>query len=194
MMTIANKIRKSLENDWIVRFGLDHPKNETCTGVVTALQRDFIVVRQCSDFEFDGHAVLPRRVLSGVRDGDVESCANEIHRHLGSLPGAAAPDWALDCRTFPDILRALQARKIWPAVETIFKGDEDELETAYYLGALVEIRDEDLRMNCYDGSGEWESVYTIGFDEIYKVTFGDRYTRNFNAFMRSRSARRPPGE
>ena len=43
-----------------------------------------------------------------------------------------------------------------------------------------------FRIMCYDAYGDWEKDYLIDYVELFRVTWGDRYSRHFNAYMRDR--------
>ena len=189
-MSLASQIRKSLEDNWVTRFHTNHPDGDDLDGVVIQIQREFIVLREDGDLRFDGVLVVPRRVLTGCRDGAVEKCWNAIHRHLGDLSEASSPEWMGSCKTMADILRELQGRDIWPGVEILFEGD-DGRDSAFYVGPVVRVDDDEFLLHCYDAEGAWEEVYEIGLDEVFKITFGDSYTSRFNDFMRSRGPDRP---
>ena len=47
---------------------------------VVHLRRAFVVLREVRDFVVGGYILLPKRAISGIRDGELEACENEILR------------------------------------------------------------------------------------------------------------------
>lgn len=56
--SLAGKYKKSLAENWTLRFKTIHPDDDNYDGVVTHIKPDFIVIREKQDFEFDGAATL----------------------------------------------------------------------------------------------------------------------------------------
>lgn len=189
-MGLGENIRKSLEDRWLMRFDTNHPDGDAFHGVVTVVQRGFIALREDRDLRFDGIIVLPKHVLDGSRNGGYEKCVNAIHRQAEDLDAAQGPEWLGGCKTVADVLAALHERDIWPGIEVVFEGD-DGPQSAFYVGPIVGVEDDHVLLHCYDAHGEWEKIYEIGYDEIFKVVFEDDYTKRFNAYMRACGPARP---
>ena len=189
-MSLAAKFRKSLEEKSLIRFRTNHPDGDHVTGIVTANQRDFVVVREAYELSFDGILVLPKRTLTGYRDSKFERCANRIVRHAGEIRKARSPVWLNRCETLVDVLNEFQQRDVWPGVEIVWDGEE-ERESAFYVGPVVYVEEDLFGIHCYDGVGAWEDVYEIEFDDLFKITIEDSYTKHFNGYMREEGPERP---
>jgi hypothetical protein len=174
--------RKSLDERWSMRFKTRHPDGDNYDGVIVHLGQQFVVIREQTDFEFDGIIVLPKRVVRGVRDGEFERCANEILRQNGALGHLKVPLWVRRCVTMWDILESLMKRSIWPGIEILF-GDGS---TAFYLGPIESISKDGFETKCYDAAGEWEDQYSFRWKEIFKVEIASKYCTHFNRYMRAK--------
>jgi hypothetical protein len=184
-MSLSKKYQKSRDQKWSLRFGTYHPDDDKFYGVVTHIQKPFIVLREHYSFVFDGVVVLPKKVIKGCRDNEFDRCANEILRHSGTIKDARAPRWLSHCTTLKQILEKLQKKDIWPAIEIIYKRGS-KTETELYIGNITRIEKDAFWIYDYDAAGKWQKECEIKYSEIFKIEFDDNYTRHFNAYMRPR--------
>lgn len=164
-----------------MRFKTTHPDGDSYDGVVTHVKHKFVMLREERDFEFDGHVVLPKRFIKGVRDGKVERCSNEILRDNAQLKKLRPARWLDSCATLPQVFAALKSRDIWPGVEIVY----GKKKSAFYLGPITESTDEGFSITCYDAAGRWEGGYELSYREVFRVEFDSRYCKHFNAYMRA---------
>lgn len=181
-MGITQTYNKSLAEKWSVRFRTKHPDGDHYDGVVTHIKPTFVVLREMIDFEFGGVIILPRRAVKSVRDGKFESCRNRILHHNGAIRKMRVPRWLDACETIPQVLSALMRRDIWPSIETVF---DQGTRSAFYVGPITEVTVDECLINCYDAAGKWESIYHLGYDEIFKIEFDGKYEKHFTAYMKS---------
>ncbi len=182
-MGLAKKYRKSQERRWVLRLKTKHPDGDNYDGVVKDIKRGFIVLREERDFEFDGIIVLPKRVITGYRDGRFETCINEIMRTNRKLKDATSPRWLASCATMGQVIAQLHKRDIWPAVEIL---TEDDTDSYLLLGPITHVTDKGFSILLYEADGTWEAEHEVQYDEIFKVEVDSRYTNTFNAFMKSK--------
>lgn len=179
-MKVISKLKKSLAEQCCMRITTAAPEGEQhYNGVVMLIRDSFVVLREERDFEFQGLVVLPRKVITGYRDGKPEKCLNQILRHNKQLARLKSPRWLGPCETLPALLRALMKKYIWPSVEIDLEHDAQ-----FYIGPLREVREDGFLIQHYTAEGKWEKVYAIDYDWLRKIEFGDRYSKHFNAFMR----------
>ncbi len=183
-MSLAQKYSKSLDEQCCLRFKTRHPDGDTYDGVVTHIKSGFIVLRQVMDFEFDGLMILPKRSITGYRDGKCESCQNRILIERGELQRVRPTRWLDSCTTLADVSRELIARKIWPAVETLFN---DNTESDIFIGPITRLAEDGFRLRSYDAAGNWQKEYEITFDEIFSIRLDCNYVKRFNTHMRTRN-------
>ncbi|MCP3918722.1 MAG: hypothetical protein GY711_24515 [bacterium] len=189
-MSLAEKIDKSLEKKWCTRFQTSHPDGDAYDGVVTVNHRNLIVLRNLQHFEFDGVVILPKRVIRGYRDSRFERCLNRVLRHNQAIREARTPDWLESCDDLESLLNALGDRDIWPIVEMLYE-EEGEIGSALYIGPIDFVDEDGFGLQCYDAAGKWETVYELDFEDVFKIEFGDSYSKHFNNYMRDKS---PPPE
>ena len=180
-MSIAGKYRKSLDENWCLRFKTRHPEGDPYDGIVTQIKRSFIVLREEQDFDLDGINIFPKKSICGYRDGEYERCCNEILRENGALRKARSPNWMNKCETLPDVIKELKKRDIWPGVESIFNGSSD---TAFYIGPITCTADDHFNLRCYDAAGKWEQEYKLIYNEIFRIEIDSKYCSRFSAHMR----------
>lgn len=180
-MKVSEKYNQSLEKKWFIRFKTIHPDGDNCDGIVLAIKRSFLVMKESSDFELDGTIILPKRVVRGYRDSGFERCYNNIIRSNAQINNIAIPDWLHKCSSVREVVFQLKNNDIWPGVEMLF--DEGK-RSAFYLGPIFEIRVHSFSINCYDATGKWEAVYDLDYDKVFRIEFDSKYCNHFNNYMK----------
>jgi hypothetical protein len=183
-MSFERKFKKSLSEQWCMRFETLHPDDDNYDGVITHIKTDFIVLREEIDFEFDGIIILPKRFIKSVRDGKYDKCCNEVIRFNKTINKLHTPKWLDKCETIQQVLSVVKKRDIWLGVETVFSEGTD---SAFYIGPITNITDEGFSIKCYDSAGKWEKEYQLDFDEVFRIEFDSKYCNYFNAFMKSKT-------
>jgi len=184
-MSLILKYKKSLNEQWRMRFKTKHPDGDNFDGVITHIKPNFIVLREEEAFEFDGIIILSKKFIVGFRDGKYEQCANQILRENGAIKKLRVPRWLDSCETIPQALATMMRRDIWPGVEVIFNEGHD---SAFYLGPITRIDDEQFSIKSYDAAGKWEKNYKLDYDEIFRIEFDSKYCNHFNAHMKSKGS------
>lgn len=182
-MSLAEKYSKSMAGQWSLRFKTRHPEGDNYDGVVTHVKRDFIVLCEEIDFEFDGVVVLAKKFIKGCRDGRYERCCNEILRENGAIKKCRSPRWLDACDTLPQLIAQIMRRDIWPGVEIMFN---EGSESAFYIGPITRADDDRFFLRCYDAAGKWEKNYELSYSEILRIEFDSNYCNHFNSYMRAR--------
>ncbi len=184
---LERKFQKSLNERWLLRFSTIHPDGGNYYGIVVAIRSEFIVVCDDSEFEFNGFQIFPKQSITEVRDGRVEACINRIIRSNQALETVTTPQWISECEGIVDVLHSIHRQDIWPIVESLY---ENKQKTAFYIGPITKVGDHSLWLRCYDGDGKWEKRYELDYSDIFRIEFGSRYERHFNAYMKSRAGQR----
>jgi len=180
-MSIVNKFKKSLDQQWCLRIKTRHPDGDNYDGVITQIKSRFIVMREEENFEFDGVIVLPKRFIKRIRDGKYEVCCNEILRENGSIRKCGSPGWLNICVTIDDVIAQLKKRDIWPGIETIYN---DMTETAFFIGPITKTTKKHFCLRCYDAAGKWLVEYKLKYEDVFRIEFESKYCNHFNAYMR----------
>jgi hypothetical protein len=183
-MSLEPKYKKSLTQQWSIRFETLHPDTDNYDGVITHNKPDFIVLREQEDFEFDGIVILSKQFIKSIRDGKYEKCCNEILRYNGAIKRLRVPKWMSNCETMQKIFNMAKRRNIWLGVEIVFK---EGTESAFYIGPIASADEKHFSIKCYDATGKWEKEYQLDYAEVFKIEFASKYCNNFNAFMKSKS-------
>lgn len=187
IVSLKQKLATSQREQSYLRLLTDHPGGDAYDGIVVHQTADVVVLREMQDFEADGLLAVPRKHLTGHRDGRFERCANAIVKMNKAQTRLRVPRWLPGCGSLQALVAALQARDIWPAVEVLFA---DGTRTATYLGIIQQIDDAGFVLKGYGASGVWEKRSRIDFADVFRLEFDSRYCNHFNAYMKSRPARR----
>lgn len=181
-MSLTQKYEKSLRDRWCMRFKTSIDDGDDFDGIVTHIKRNFIVLRELRELDFDGLVILPKKVIRGYRDNQYEDCINAIIRKLGTIKKAKAPRWLDSCDTLSEVFVQLKKRDIWPVVET----DSETAEgTALYLGPITRADAKTFELDCYDATAKWEQVYEIKYSDVQRIEIDGSYDNAFNAYMRT---------
>ena len=180
-MSLEKKYKKSLDEQWCLRFKTRHPDEDNYDGVVTHIKKGFIVLRQEEAFEFDGTVILSKKSIAGYRDDKHEQCVNSILRENGAIKKCYAPRWLGSCETLQEVIAELMRRDIWPGIEIVWK---ENTKSAFYLGLVTRMMDDHFYLRCYDAAGKWEKEYKLRYEEIFRIEINSMYCRHFNAYMR----------
>jgi len=180
-MKISDKYSKSLKDKWVTRFITNHPDEDNYDGVVMSISKSFIVIKEAKDFEFDGTVILPKKTIRGYRDSKFEQCYNSILRKNGQFKNLKTPDWMTNCTSIRDIIHELMRHNVWPGIEVLL---DEEKESAFYIGPIVETLKNSFSIKCYNAAGEWENVYRIDYKDIFRMEFDSKYCNYFNDYMK----------
>ncbi len=181
-MKIADTYKKSLNEKWLIRFKTNHPDGDYYDGIVLKETESFIVLAPELDFEFDGIYILAKKYIKGYRDGKFEECCNKIIRFNGQIKKIKLPVWLNQCNKIEDVFRGIKRHNIWPLVEILFNKNK---ESDFYIGSIVGGNDKEFGIRSYDSTGEWEKEYVLNYDEVLRIGFNDRYSKNFNRFVKN---------
>jgi hypothetical protein len=179
-MSVSKKIKKSFAESWCMKFKTRHPEGDSYDGIVVHLTNEFVALQTLDDFEFDGVNVFWKSALKGFRDNKFDICMNGILHNNGQLRRLRIPLWLKKCETFSDLILTLKKREIWPAIEVIGEDDSGCL----YIGPITAIEKANFSVECYDAAGKWDGVAKFGFNEVFRLEFGTRYTKHFNNYMK----------
>lgn len=182
-MRRRDKYEKSRAERSCMRFQTRHPDGDAYQGVITHIQKGFVVLREQVDFEWDGVVVLPKRFIKGVRDSKSDHCTNEILRQNGMMERLHPAEWLDACETIPQLIAALMRHDTWPIVEAFREGDDDPL---FYIGRIMEVTEDDFVLKHYTAYGQWDKDYRLAYRNTLRIEFDSTYCNHFNTYMRSK--------
>jgi hypothetical protein len=183
-MSLEPKYKKSLTQQWSMRFETLHPDSDNYDGVIMNIKPDFIILCEQTYFDFDGINILFKQFIKRVRDGKYDKCCNEILRYNGAIKKLRVPKWLTDCETIQQIFNVAKRRDIWLGIEIVFN---EGTNSAFYIGPITDVCDDYFSIKCYDAAGKWEKEYQLDYTEVFRIEFDSKYCNSFNAFMKSKS-------
>jgi len=184
-MKLAEVYKKSLKRKWLIRLKTKHPDGDCYDGIILKETESFIIIAAELDFEFDGILILAKKYIKGYRDAKFEKCGNEIIRFNGQLKKIKLPSWLNQCNKMEDVFREIKRHDIWPLVEILFNKNK---ESAFYMGSITGGNIKEFGIRSYDATGKWEKEYILNYDEVLRIGFHDKYSTNFNNFMKRKHA------
>ncbi len=182
-MSLTEKIAESHKKQLVIRLRTRYPDGDIYDGMITHIRKPFIVLASLSNFAFDGIVVLPKKVISGYRDGKYERRTNSIMQFNGNIKKNKTPKWLDKCETLADIVAALQKNDIWPCIETIHRSGSDT-DVDFYIGRITDVGERCFNIHHYDAAGEWEGECEIDYKDLFRIEFNDEYSRQFNKYMK----------
>lgn len=185
MQTLNRQLDQSKRQTKLIRVETCHPGGDSIDGIVLYQTDVFVVLAVEEDFEFNGIAVVSKKFIRKLRDSKYERCCNKIIKFNKSIEKIKPQAWLKNCLSFEDILKQLNRKNIWPSIETIFCRKNMKMDFAFYIGPVQTINLNELLIESYDADASWEGAYKIKIQEVYKITFFDRYSKHFNKFMQS---------
>jgi hypothetical protein len=57
-------------------------------------------------------------------------------------------------------------------------------KSAFYIGPIIGGNNKGFGIHGYNSVGEWKNEYVLDYEEILRIGFNDRYSKNFNRFVR----------
>lgn len=179
-MSITGKFKKSLEDRWSMQFKCNGPDKDHYNGVVMKIGKTFVVLNRIFNLALDGILILPRKAVTGYRDGKNEVGHNQVLRFHHLIEKLKIPGWLSKCESIPEILKALQKRDIWPIVEVNYEGNQ-----FFHIGPIVEVNEREFHIRNYKATGKWDQFYILEYSWLLRIGFGDCYSTRFNKFMRA---------
>lgn len=172
---------------WAIQVRTGHPDGTAFLAIVLENGRDFIIVQNISSFEYDGILVIPKKWITGIRNGKDERCSNEVLRQA-LAPEDISPDATyFGLSDLKEIVTRLRVQSIWPAIEALHRH-----ESSLYIGRITNVANDSFEMLSYNAAGEWEKEYAIGYDEVFKIEIDSKYVRHFNEYMELKQGTEPP--
>jgi len=182
-MTLNEIYKKSLNEKRLIRLKTKHPDGDNYDGIILKETDKLIFLASETDFEFNGIIIFAKKFIKGFRYGRFEECHNELIRFNGQINKVRLPVWLKTVNSWEDILRGLNKRDIWPCVEILYNKLE---KSVFYIGPGIGGDEEGFTLHGYDADGKWEKEYYLNYDEIFRVEFNDKYSKNFNSYMKSK--------
>ncbi|TCZ70440.1 hypothetical protein [Flaviaesturariibacter aridisoli] len=150
------------------------------SGYLLVFSTDLLLLQREDEFLLNGYSVLRRRDLEGIRCGPYEKTLHKILRAEGVLEGTFGIEPPLPPDSWPDLFRALKRRDLHVIVEC-----EEEEEPGFFIGPVELVSLHSVGVQTYDPDGQLAGQWSIiPFENITKVTFGDRYTTVFRKYLK----------
>ena len=135
----------------------------------------FVLYQQEDNFLLDGYAVrrLAQVQTVSLRSGKYE----EINRLHGIADGICTPP--VDISTWQALFSSLQKLDTYVTIENERFGN-------FSIGEIQEVQPRRVCLRAFDADGVWiDPVLEISHGMITKVTWGDRYSLNWQRYLRT---------
>lgn len=118
------------------------------------------------DFWLDGYQILRNSDITSLKLTDTNRHCMNILRKEGLLRNISNP--AIDIDAWPSVFRSLKKHDKFVIVE-------DEIEEDFLIGPIARVNKNTVSIKCFDGTGRWEGVQNIRYEDITTVRFDCRY-------------------
>jgi hypothetical protein len=180
-MDALRKLRKSLRDGTSVCISISKPEACYYRGIVAHLTKRYVALQQIDDFQFNGTVVIALNHIAKVQAESYSRATDRVMEHIGELKKFRPPAWPKTCETWEDLFSQLRRRNIWPSAEVVQKQD-----VWFLIGPIVNAEEEGSYIQHFGGEGRWlKRPDPIAYKYLRLVIFGDRYSRNFNRYMKS---------
>lgn len=181
-MSALSKLRKSLKEQTsvcIVESGRD---GSYYRGIVTHISSVFVALHQIENLEFNGTVILALKDFNDVRDGTFSKVTDRILEQNREIKKQRPAAWLNDCETWQDLFLNLKRRRIWPSLEVVKKKD-----CWFLIGPILDVEEKGSYIHNFSGDGKWQKEPDpITYKYLHQVMFGDRYSKHFNRYMRTK--------
>lgn len=178
------ELNSSKRKKLMIRIKTRHPDGDCFDSVVLENQKDFVVLQDFHDFESGGIVFVPKKWISGFRNGEFEKNFNKILRFIGDRKYIHPNEKFKKFKSFKEIFEYLKAKDVWPIIEIVFKRS-----AVLYIGPITEVNDNSFKIYCYDANGKWEKNYKLNFRELFRMEIDSKYAKYFNKYMRAKGGR-----
>jgi hypothetical protein len=121
------------------------------------------------DFGIDGYLVFSVEEIAHIEPKS--GLYNEIMRKEGILPDIAIPQ--IDMESYCSLFGSFLAYGNPVSMYT---------KNGYYIGNVIKVGKNSVGFTHFDADGKRQETVKIPYDEIYIVSFGDRYTEMFSKY------------
>lgn len=163
-----------------VRIERDRPSHRLLNGYVLATKNGLILMHPFDDFEPDGYAVIRAQDVVGIRSNQYERLWDRMLSGEGLLGGLDAM-LEIDLSSVQAVVVSAAALFRFVVIQC---EDEQEDIMDFYLGNVVEVDHDIVRVRCLDGLAKWEEeIVEIPVNEITKVEFDTPYINRFTKYI-----------
>ena len=151
------------------------------SGYLLGFSADLLLLQREDEFLLNGYCILRRRDVEELRSGPYEKTIRRIleaegvqERYYGLEPPLPLESWS-------DLFRELKRRDLHVIIEC-----EEEEDPDFFIGPVERVSLHSVGIQYYDPAGRLlEQLSIIAFEDITKVTFGDRYTTVFRKYLKA---------
>ena len=156
------------------------PSEPSIGGFVVDVSSELVLLAQYDGFYLDGFGAFLVRDVLEVRSGEYERQWEKMLAGEG-LPTSFDKESLPSVADLPSLLTDLQRRGQNVIVEC---EDEDEDLEDFYIGRILEIREDHILFANFDALGQWDAEASeIFFDEITRVQLETPYGRIFSKYL-----------
>lgn len=138
-------------------------------GIALDVGPELLLVALLDDFLLDGYAVLPLRDLEDVRSTDVDELHASWMRDADRLT-EVAPTFEFDLSGYPGVFRSVRAAGLLVTAEC-----EEDCCDSFVLGRVQRVNRKSVTIEYLDVRAAWDSPVNVAYDDLTRVTFGNRY-------------------
>jgi hypothetical protein len=157
-------------------------REESFSGFLLALSKDFLLVQVENEFLLNGYSIIRKDQFHYLICTEHQQAIKRILRKEGTIKSDYGIDFSLNLKSWPTIFNDLKKNDYHAIVEC-----EDGDEPQFTIGIIKRVNKNSVGIQYYDPTGVLDKKLTaVKYDDITRVTFGDRYSTIFRKYLQTR--------
>lgn len=174
---LLEKMKLICTNNFICRIERREIDEFKKSGKLIKFSNNFLLVCYEYDFEFDGFEIIRLEDITGIYYDNVDKFINNIFINEG-INFTIGDVLSININSYIDIMRFFLNKKENITIECEKYGD-------FYIGKIIEVSDEYVKILCFDAEGYWDKdPSTIFYKDITSISFRNRYLKYMSKYAR----------
>ncbi|MCL2130903.1 MAG: hypothetical protein FWH36_00385 [Lentimicrobiaceae bacterium] len=180
---MKERIKDFFENKKFARITrqVSEDSNAISRGYIVDFSNDFIVIHETDDFKMLGYSILPIKDIKELRYNNYDRYYDKIMKWEQEKDNITLKS-KVNLKNWKSIFETFQANK-----SNIIVYREDPEFDSFTIGSIEKVTTKSVYILYFDANGFWDKEPTkIGFANITKILFDDRYIDVFSKYTRKR--------
>jgi hypothetical protein len=148
-------------------------------GFILDSSKEFVLIRECVDFDIKGLVVIPFNKINKLRKGKAENSFTRIFK-LEKLIDKVLNYDKISLENNLEIFKAIKKKYKYAIVESVYKGISD-----FCIGEITKVNKSSVSILYFDITGKVEKIATkIQYDEIANIEFDSNYLNTFIKYLK----------
>jgi hypothetical protein len=155
-------------------------KEESLSGFILGMSKQFLFLQLDSDFMFDGYAIIRKDDFDYIRHSSYEKAQRKIFKGEGLLDNEYGLDKKLSLTSWTEIINTLKSFDFHIIIESLKKDYVN-----FWIGEIETVSDKTVSIHNYNPDGQLDGkTKSIKLKTISTLHFGDRYSTIFRKYLK----------